>query len=701
MGAAKTVKIRLRIVEGAEVKLVQPNDTRLPRPRPNLDALPKLKALKGVNDKANSAEWWEVFLEYLSRDRKDRDNIRDLVLSKLPTAKLFAVGCVPSYRDRMLNYAKNPFLEGHLCHKKEYWLTSFCIKEEEVVEEVIEVDKNQKEKKEGDKEDAEGEEGKERDKKDGEAQKSVKSEEPKPNKSLKEGSEIQLDAPPAFVIPEFDDMLEGVDLNDAHVQLELLEGEQYVMMGKVVIRGENDNYVQLKSKPYIELKFETKKGDLKYGSATVGLQVVSLSELLRKMQAYHIGRKEWMTMPSLNFLPPKVNGMLAGEGGLLLLSGDIRPYVDPNAPKPEEQKSEKPKTDKNPGEAELPVKGEEGVNGEKKPEGGKKVSIKPKEDKPPPPEEEGAATEASGEEGEGTEEDAKEEKSKKEKKAEEKKPGTYKPPESPPQHILVVCNPIARTYRVLPPMHVNLEKLVAHLKVNPSSSSYIVYVVGWHRRIKECVEAEGMRVAMYKSTTQQWTLFCVPACRIFRPEQSCFARALPLVTKLFEGPTLFMGGEVATNLTGEYVPIVLGYRLRTRSWKGYGWPPLTVTESPQVVECNGNLYIVARGASEPATINIWKFSQFVYDVPDCKQVTMMPQNLFSMAFVSGFRKAKFDCVASMDCISIVSREKAYMIVSYNVTTKKWLEPLKRYPGFVRGETFLGNWLYEPVPHALV
>ncbi len=45
--------------------------------------------------------------------------------------------------------------------------------------------------------------------------------------------------------------------------------------------------------------------------------------------AYLIANKKWVLMPSLDFLPPRVIGMLAGEGGLLLLSGDPPPYVDP------------------------------------------------------------------------------------------------------------------------------------------------------------------------------------------------------------------------------------------------------------------------------------------------------------------------------------------------------------------------------------
>ena len=124
--------------------------------------------------------------------------------------------------------------------------------------------------------------------------------------------------------------------------------------------------------------------------------------------------------------------------------------------------------------------------------------------------------------------------------------------------------------------------------------------------------------------------------------------------------------------------VVLGYRLRTRTWKAYHWPPLSVTEAPHVLEVNNELYIIARGAAEPATIHIWKFTQYIYEVPDCEQVTMMPQDMFSKCFCTGFRKAAFD-----------------------VKANKWLEPMEPYPGFIRDQTFLGNWSYEPTPYALV
>ncbi|KAG0559136.1 hypothetical protein M758_10G080800 [Ceratodon purpureus] len=620
----ETFSVRLKITNSLEVTLKQPNKKRLPKPRPNRAALPKLKSLE---NEVGSNAWIEAWFEYLSEDKKDRDNIRDLIISKLPNKVLYRVGFVPSYKETMFNYAKNPFLIPFLRHKKDYWLTSFCIKEAE----------------EGDKK-----------KSIKEARKSVKIEE--------EEVEVVVEVPPT------DSYLDGVDVEDVHIQIELLQGEKIISLGNFKVRGEGDNYVQLSGEPYVQVgEFTTKKGDLAFGSATCSFNIFSKKELLRKVQAYDHIKEKWVKMPSLNFLPPKVNGMLGGEGGLLLLSGDIRPYVDPNAP--------------------LPM--EEPINGDGD-EPKKKMSIS---EAPP---EEGDKAITKGEEGEVVEGEGEQEAKKKSVIVIPR----YKPPEFPTQHILVVCNPIARTFRILPPMHVNLENMVARMVVHPSSRSYVIYILGFHRRIKECIEAEGMRVAIYKSVTQKWEIFVVPSCRIFRPGVCSYNRALPLITNFCEGPTLFMGGQLVTNKVGVFRPVVLGYRLRTRTWKAYSWPPLSVTEPPQVLEVNNNLYIVARGASKPAIVTIWTFIQYVYEYPDCKLVTMMPQVLYNALFTPNI-KSSWDCVSSMDCITLVEREFATFIVSYNVKTKKWLDPMKRYPGYMSGLTFLGNWNYEIAPYALV
>ena len=147
----ETFSVRLKITNSLEVTLKQPNKKRLPKPRPNRAALPKLKSLE---NEVGSNAWIEAWFEYLSEDKKDRDNIRDLIISKLPNKVLYRVGFVPSYKETMFNYAKNPFLRPFLRHKKDYWLTSFCIKEaEEVKEETKKIEPKIEEEEEEEEED--------------------------------------------------------------------------------------------------------------------------------------------------------------------------------------------------------------------------------------------------------------------------------------------------------------------------------------------------------------------------------------------------------------------------------------------------------------------------------------------------------------------------------------------------------------------
>jgi hypothetical protein len=696
------VGVKLVIKDRAQVCLKAPNESRLPRPTINLAALPQLQKLENVVEKVMSPTWWNAWFNYLSEDQKDGNNIRDLILSKLPIAKLYAVGCVPMYKKAMFNISLNPILQRHLSHCKEYFLSSFCI-----IEKDLKVGKpsqaNQQLGVDLIKEEFDKEQDVSKHKKLSLKVQDVKElikgkNESSPNEPLEHTY---------IILPTEDESLEGVvNLEDQHIQIELIQGENQVRFGLFKVRGENDNYSGLVKQPYVQLELITKNDDLEFGCAILTFRVVNVNDLFRQIHAYHIASKKWVVMPSLNFLPPKVNGMLAGEGGLLLLFGDIIPYEDPMAIKP------KP-LEINVDDGNKLIDESKHVDGEKpiykksiKKNLGKddiKPSLKPKPKKKISLQIDKSLEE--GVEGVDNEEKPNDDKLLKNKKKivdEEKKPKVKVIVEFPPQHLLIICNPIARTFRILPPMHCNLENMVARLVVNPMSNSYVAYIVGFHRRIRECLDPEGMRLAIYKSTHQIWRIFNLPACKLFRPGQSNYSRALPLVTKLFEGPTLFLGAEVMTQKTGVYAPVILSYRLCTRTWKAYEWPSASVTEFPQVVECNNELYIVARGVVEPLTMNIWKFIPHAYDIPSCQLVTMMPPTLFASCFTKQYRKSEFDCVSSMECISFISRENAISIVSYNVKTNKWMDPpFLRYPGFSKGQTFLGNWHYEPSPYAQV
>lgn len=498
-----------------------------PSPKPNLDAQSDFEDSKRKGRKEGLVDdvyWWECWFLYLSKRQLDRDDMRDLILSKLPVSKLYAVGCVPEYFPYLFNAHVNPFLEKQLKHNTEYFPSAFCTRLEEL--------------------------------------------------------------------------------------------DSYGILHDVSPR-----------------------------------QVV----------AYQIAKKKWVKFPTLEFLPPRVNQMLAGEGGLLLMCGEPPLWVDPLAPlEPVAVPLAPPKLEKKKGEGEedeeAPAEGDEEDEGAMK----KKVKAPP-----------------------------------------EKSPEKRIDPNG--QKLIVVCNPIARTFRILPRMHCHLENLMGHIDVNSISSEYVVYIIGYHPAIGQCPEHEGLRVAVFKSLKGVWRVFSLPQGKLYRPGMSCYNRALPLITKNIDVSTLFCAAQVITPQEGITIPVVLSFRKKTRCFKAYTWPPTSEVECPQLVECNGKLYIVARGIGEKTTIMIWTFIYHEYSTPECKQVTKMPPTLFSKIFPYGYRisnRSNFDLTTSMNTIAFTCRERPTRIGCYNVKKNSWSE-LPLWPGWIENLTFLGNWRFEPAAHAQV
>jgi len=78
------------------------------------------------------------------------------------------------------------------------------------------------------------------------------------------------------------------------------------------------------------------------------------------------------------------------------------------------------------------------------------------------------------------------------------------------QKLIVVCNPIARTFRILPNFHCHLENLLGHIQVTPMSDHYVVYIVGYHPPIAQCPEQEGIYVGIFNSIKGKWHVFGLP-----------------------------------------------------------------------------------------------------------------------------------------------------------------------------------------------
>jgi hypothetical protein len=478
------------------------------------------RTLKEVENKLDDPFWISCWLKSFSKNQIDRDDMRDLLLSKLPVSTLFAVGCVPDYFPYLFNAHINPFLDGQIKHNKEYFPSAFCIREDE------------------------------------------------------------LDA---------------------------------------------------------------------YG--------ISHDPKPRQIWAYRTEKQRWVSFPNLSYLPPRVNQMLAGEGGLLLLCGDPPPWVDPLAPdEPEPEPEPEPKKqefeEEEEEEADEPPEEEEEEEGEKEPE-------------PPPP-----------------------------------------PPPEPRidpngQKLIVVCNPVARTFRILPNFHCHLENLLGHIHVTPMSDHYVVYILGYHHAIGQCPEQEGLRVGIFKSLKGKWRVFSLPQGRLYRPGISNYNRALPLISKNIDTTTIFCSAQIITPQEGATVPVILGFKKKTRTWTAYSWPPAHEVEHPQVVECCGRLYIAARGVTQKATLTIWAFVEHEFSLPECNEVTRMPPRLFARVFPYGYRlRAEFDVASSPCTIAFACRDRPTVIACYSVKKDSWYD-LPLYNGYVDKLTFLGNWRFEPAAHAQV
>jgi hypothetical protein len=80
--------------------------------------LPNMQEAKLKIGKISDLFWWGTWFLFMSKKQIDRDDMRDLLLSKLPVAKLFTIGCVPQYNPYLFNAHINPFMEHQLKHNK-------------------------------------------------------------------------------------------------------------------------------------------------------------------------------------------------------------------------------------------------------------------------------------------------------------------------------------------------------------------------------------------------------------------------------------------------------------------------------------------------------------------------------------------------------------------------------------------------------
>lgn len=363
----------------------------------------------------------------------------------------------------------------------------------------------------------------------------------------------------------------------------------------------------------------------------------------KAMYAFHQRRSKWIEFPDLSYLPIQITGMLAGEGGLLLLYGNKKPR--------------KPTL----------------LNVNKR--------IQAPSHVPP-----------------------------------WLNPRRHDQQVYPPQHILVVCNPITRAYRFIPPLMIFLRLLAARMTVSQHSERYAIHLMGWNFEEDDDGKPIGgheLHVAVYDSATQYW----IPHLQIFdlaRPIQNLFKydKILPLIKGGPDGRmAIYTTGEVAPDVKKHplsFKPVIISYNLDTFTWTTY---MLTKGKSdpPTILECNNGLFGVSR-CFEGVHVFI-QIRKLVSSVgPDGKTIAPkfvkygppMPNRYYKMnyprfAFPHDV-PLHLNCVAGTGNIWIAAPNQC-CVLFFNVKAMQWsnITAMK----FELGRHYLGNWAFQPAIHAQV
>lgn len=200
----------------------------------------------------------------------------------------------------------------------------------------------------------------------------------------------------------------------------------------------------------------------------------------------------------------------------------------------------------------------------------------------------------------------------------------------PPQPIIVVCNPLTRDTRTLPPMPGALKFPVAHMKTSPSTCNYALYLAGWDEK------ADAMVVTVYNSKAQAWMGWrSLPnglrTTRTTSPgETSCVVLA----------QEMWLSGEI--RWAGLWEPRILCFDFITQNWKcELHWLPNC--EPPRIVEADDCLYAVTRLLEKPYSLHIFEIigtCEKTCPYSNFEEIAQMPQSTYCNFFEVDVRRAR-------------------------------------------------------------
>lgn len=302
----------------------------------------------------------------------------------------------------------------------------------------------------------------------------------------------------------------------------------------------------------------------------------------------------------------------------------------------------------------------------------------------------------------------------------------------PNQHILVVCNPITRAYRFLPPFNVFLESPTARMMVSHCGGFYTIYFMGWH-----LIKEPELCVAIYNSFDECWIEHMKPFKARELISTAGYVRALPLIKNGPDGGLkIYNVCEMNLDLEKplEFKPYVIAYCMNTLTWIIHMWvqdqslppsvpadPLLFRADPPTLLECNNHLFGVARSfKGTKAFIQIYKLLPPTPILTNDPQITQshaplptsnfvpygppMPSKYFHMNFPRNLHPyevpLELNCVSGMGNIWIAPPNTC-LIVFFNVKIKEWSSiasiKIDQYHQGIQ----IGNWAFQPAIHAIV
>lgn len=263
----------------------------------------------------------------------------------------------------------------------------------------------------------------------------------------------------------------------------------------------------------------------------------------------------------------------------------------------------------------------------------------------------------------------------------------------PPQPVIVVCNPLTRKMRLLPPMQAPLKFPVAHM-VMSASGSYALYLMGWNE------DDEQMVVTVYSSRWHAWMGWRALSNGL-RPANTLSAGTN---TCGVLGNELWLAGEV--RWAGAWEPRILCFDLRREIWRFVlTWIP--GCEAPKVVESDGCLFAATRLTNKPFTVYIFEVVGTCSNTcprSNYEEITQMPDELHCFFFEIERRKVaalNWECRAGKGIICFHNPRNG-RLVWFNVRAHKrrtmkvcWGFTKTKAPHFEPAYTSMGNCLWHP------